>query len=306
MNVKAANAAEEEVDQDLADQADPEEGADTEQEGDDGAEDETDGEGSEAAAGAEPEEVVVTIGDAEPEADQQEAEVAKAPEWVRELRKSHRETSKRLRELEAENARLKGGAQPAEPAALVLGEKPTLASVGYDEAELDKQLEAWHERRQQIEAQKRQREQQAEAERKAWEATVAKHNERKAALKVRDMDEAEAVVDELFSPTQQGILLHVAENSAVLKYALGRNPAKARELAQITDLPKFIAALARLETQVKTMAKPKQVPQPERVIRGSGALPGSSDKHLERLRAEADKTGDRSKVAAYLRQKQAA
>ena len=83
-------------------------------------------------------------------------------------------------------------------------------------------------------------------------------------------------------------------------------PAKARELAKITDLPKFIAELVRVETQVKTMPKPKTAPQPERVIRGSGPLPASSDKQLDRLRAEADKTGDRTKVAAYLRQKQTA
>lgn len=306
MNVKAITAEDPETDPELAADgadADPEQGA---AEGEEG---QTEGEGSDPDAEipvGEAEELVVTIGDADPEAAAPEEDLSKAPPWVRELRKSHREDRKRLRDLEAENARLKGGAASAAPQAVTLGEKPTLAGSQYDEEKFAADLEAWHQRKAQVEAQQREREKQAEAERAAWDATVAKHNERKAALKVRDYEDAEEVVDSLFSPTQQGVLLHVAENSAILKYALGRNPAKARELAKITDLPKFIAELVRVETQVKTMPKPKTAPQPERVIRGSGPLPASSDKELERLRAEADKTGDRTKVAAYLRQKQTA
>lgn len=52
------------------------------------------------------EEVVVTIGEDSPTSD--EEDISQAPEWVRNLRKEHRETKRLLREKDAEIERLKG------------------------------------------------------------------------------------------------------------------------------------------------------------------------------------------------------
>ena len=90
-----------------------------------------------------------------------------------------------------------------------------------------------------------------------------------------------------------------SENPALVVYALGKNPKKAKELAAISDPVKFAFAVAKLETQLKVTPR-KTAPVPERQIRGSAQLSGAVDSTLERLRAEADKTGDRTKVAAYL------
>ena len=95
-----------------------------------------------------------------------------------------------------------------------------------------------------------------------------------------------------------------AKNPALVVYALGKNPAKAKELASISDPVKFAFAVANLEAQLKvTPRKPK--PEPERVLSGSSrAISGTVDSQLERLREEAARTGDMSKVMAYKRQKQ--
>jgi len=64
---------------------------------------------------------------------------------------------------------------------------------------------------------------------------------------------------------------------------------------------KLATAIGKLETQLKVSSK-KSPPPPEKAIRGSGSGSGSVDSTLERLRAEAEKTGNMSKVIAYKQQ----
>jgi len=110
-------------------------------------------------------------------------------------------------------------------------------------------------------------------------------------------------VDDALSVVQRGILVDCAKDPAALKYALGKNPAKLKELAAIDNPAHYTWALSQLETKLKVEPR-RTAPPPERVVRGSGSLSGTTDKTLESLMAEADKTGDRSKVAKYLRDRQ--
>ena len=92
-------------------------------------------------------------------------------------------------------------------------------------------------------------------------------------------------------------------------YALGKNPKKAKELAAINDPVKFAFAVAKLEAQLKVNPA-KRPPAPERAVTGGSApISGTTDSTLDRLRAEAERTGDMTKVIRYrqqLREKQAA
>jgi hypothetical protein len=257
-----------------------------------------DGDGS-YAEGEESEGVVVSIGD-EPVA-QEEEEQARAPEWLRELRKSNREKDRKLREQEAEITRLRGNSAPAE---VTLGTKPTLASCDFDEAKFEADLEAWHARKQTVEAQQREKQAAEQKAKDAWQSKLDGYSKSKAALKVSDFEDAEAVAKSLFSITQQGVIVAGSENAATLIYALGKNPKKAKELAALTDPVQFAWKAAQLETQLKVTPR-KAAPVPERTIRG-GATGAAIDSALSKLQAEADKTGDRSKVAAYLRNKKQA
>lgn len=219
-----------------------------------------------------------------------------APEWVKEVRKASREKDKLIRELQ------KKVAERETPApTLTLGPKPTLEGCEYDPDEFATKLEAWHERKLKVDAeQKSRQEQQAEQERQ-WKARLANHSKLAAELKVKDFEDATAPLESVLTDTQRGMIVHAADNSAVLLYALGKNPAKAKELASIADPVKFAFAVAKLETKLK-VAPRKAAPIPERTVRGNASVSGSVDATLARLEAEAEKTGNRTKVVAYKRE----
>jgi len=109
----------------------------------------------------------------------------------------------------------------------------------------------------------------------------------------------------MLNVTQQGVVIQGAENPALVIYALGKNPKKAKELASIADPVKFAFAIAKLETQLKVTGK-RTPPPPEKTV-GGGTAPirGAVDSNLERLREDAARTGDYSKVYAYKKQKRA-
>lgn len=252
-------------------------------------------EGAENGTPGDDETVIVTIGEESPPSDEEESR-APAPEWVKELRKSDREKTKRIRELEAEKLAL---AQPGKQAAEMA--RPTLADCEYDEEVFEAKLLAWQEQQAQARTQQQQKADALKKEQDAWQAKLTAHSTAKAALKVADYDEAEAVVSESLSVTQRSIIVSGADNSALVEYALGKNPAKAKELASITDPVKFAFAIARLETQLKVTPR-KAAPPPERKVSGNAAAAGGVDTKLTSLEAEADRTGDRSKVIAYKRE----
>lgn len=236
-------------------------------------------------------ELVVTIaGEAEPE------ESEAAPEWVRKLRKDHRELQREKRELED---KLKASVNP--PAgATVLGVKPTLESFDYDTEKFEQALTKWYDKKREIDEAALKADNAKREQEKAWQAKLQDHGKAKEALKAKDYDDAEAVVFDTLDITQQGIILQGAENSALVMYALGKNPKKAKELAGIKDHVKFAFAIAKLETQLKIT--PRKAPPPEKQISGSqGHSAAAADGALEKLRAEAERTGDYSKVTAHKR-----
>lgn len=234
--------------------------------------------------------LIVTIGDEPAEDDDHRA----APDWVRKLRQGNREKDRLLRERDAEIARLKGSAAAPAP----LGEKPKLADFAYDDDAYETALDAWKDRKREIEDQAAAR-QRAESDAKAaWQKTLEGYNKAKAALKVRDFDDAEAVVQDLLDTTQQGIIVAGATDPATVIYALGKNPKKAAELAGIKDPVKFAFAVAEVQSKMKVQPR-KQVPPPERTLRSGVAGAAAVDNTLDKLRAEALKTGDLSKVLAY-------
>lgn len=236
------------------------------------------------------EEFVVQIGDETPA----EAEAA-APPWVRDLRKRHQELAKRNRELEEQ---LRVNTAPAAPAA---GTKPTLEGCDYDAERYERDLAAWFERKRIQDAEQQRQEQEQRNAQRAWQEKLAAYTAAKATIKAPDYEDAEALVQEQFSVTQQGILLQGLENAALVVYALGKNPKRAKELAAITDPVRFAVAAGKLESQLKVTNRPKP-PAPPRAITSTAPVSGTVDSNLDRLRAEAEKTGDYSRVMAYRKQ----
>ena len=240
-------------------------------------------------------EIVVSIGDEKPA---EEDDPARAPAWVRDLRKANREKDRRIRELEQ---RINATA-PASAAQVVVGEKPTLASCNYDEDKYAADLEAWHGRKAEAAEQEAKARRTDEDARAAWQSRLNEYGAKAKALRVPDFEDAEGIVQDSLNIVQQGVILNGAENPALLVYALGKHPGKARELAAIQDPVKFAFAVAKLESQLKTTPR-KTAPAPEKAVRSSAPGAAAIGNQLERLQAEADKTGDRSKVIAYMRER---
>lgn len=268
------------------------EGQDEQQDG------ETPPEGEQGQEAGNDEHVVISIGDAPPAP---EEDAAKAPQWVRDLRISDREKAKEIRELKEKLQAATVGAKPAEPA-----KKPTLAECDYDEDTFESKLTAWHEQQSAIREAAKEKERSEQKANDEWQAQVDTYNKEKTALKVPDYEDAEATAVEILSVTQRGIIVSGAKNSATVMYALGKNPAKAKELASINNPVKFAFAVAELESKLKVTPR-KAPPAPERQVHGTTSVAiGAGDAELERLRADAAKTGDMSKVHAYKKSKRAA
>lgn len=232
-------------------------------------------------------EVTVSIGD-EPA-----KEAQPAPDWVRNLRK-------KTRELERENHALRAAATKQLP---VVGKEPSMADpdIDYDEEKYKAKYTAFLN-------QKRRADQEAEriaaaqvAEEQAWNAKLATYSQQKTTLKVKDFDDAESAVNDLLNERQLAVIVKYAKQPALVIYALGKNPGKAKQLSEVQDLLQFGIGISELEAQLKVTTKKTTPPAPEKQVVGSGSKSGSMDSHLDKLRDEAARTGDYTKVNAHKR-----
>lgn len=239
----------------------------------------------------EDEEVLITIGEESPTPEKEQA-----PEWVKELRRNYRETQREKKALEA---RIKELESPV-PKRVEVGQKPTLESHDYDAEKYEQSLADWYDRKRQADEEAKAASSREEEQQKAWQGQLNRYAEARSSLKVKDFDDAEAAVLDTLDQTQQGIVVQGAEDAAKVVYALGNNEDKMKELAQIKDPVKFAFAVAKLETQLKVKSK-RTPPPPEKKVGGNAPKSGVVDSTLDRLRADAQKSGDFSKLLEYKR-----
>lgn len=248
------------------------------------------------------EEVTVSIGNqAESETEDEEDETM-APPWVKELRLKYKETAKKNFELKQKLQELETKAVAPAPQAVDPGPKPTLESCDYDSDEFDAKLANWYETKAKAEAVKSRMKAEEEQAAKEFETHIHRYEGAKKKLRVKDFDLAELAVAEALSIQQRQILLEIADKPELVVYALGKNPAKLAELASVKKSVLFSKGITKLEGQLKVGTKKKKL-TPESKVRGSAALSGVVDGTLEKLRAEAERTGDYTKVHKYRREK---
>lgn len=263
---------------------------------DEESEDETTEEGAETQEESEEEqeteddELVVSIGEESPPP---QDEKEKAPEWVKELRKTHRETVSKLKKAEARIQELEQPKTKVEP----LGKKPTLEDFDYDTEQFEKEITKWYDKKREHDQKQQELEAAKQAEQQAWQTRLEEYNTAKTKLKVKDYDEAEAAIQDNFDVTQQGILLQGSDDPALLVYALGSNKTLVDQLSSIKDPVKFAFAVAKLEAKMKVSSR-KTPPPPEKKPTSTQKA-GPGDSTLDKLRAKAEKTGDYSEVIAY-------
>lgn len=228
------------------------------------------------------EELVIGFDGEDPDADKPDDSSV-----IRQLREENRKAKARLRELEQARA----------APAVQVGPKPTLESCDFDEEKFEEALDAWKDDKRKADEHQQTAQQQQKAQQEEWDAAADRYQGLKATLAAPDFDDAEIAVQEALGPVSAAIAM-VAEDPAKVVYALGKSPAKLAELAKLKNNPlKLAAAVARMEGQIKVTRR--SAPKPDTPVRGSGGLPGGTDKQLERLEREAATSGDRSKLIAY-------
>lgn len=215
---------------------------------------------------------------------------------VRHLRQQIRERDKQL------HASRKA---PQAEQLIEVGARPTLESCDYDSERFEQEFDAWVERGEQ----RRQQDQRLEAAQREqaqqWEQVKTGYATAKAKLPFADKEQAEATAFDSLSEVQQAVIAKYADNPALVIYAAGKNPTRLASLAGIEDPLKLAKEIGKLEATMK-VTKRARPPQPDRAVRGSAISASTTDKREKQLEDEADRTGDRTKLIQYRRERRQA
>lgn len=235
---------------------------------------------------------IVTIGD-EPSEEKEGESTEETPGWIKATRKSNRKLLSENKRLKREIEANKKAAEKEKP--VELGVKPTLSSCNFDDKKFEQELLTYHDRKRKVEEQSAKKAKIIEDQNAEYKARQEFYAAKKQEYGFKDMEEVEGLVSDTLSETQQGIIVEGAADSALLVYALGKNPKKLDALSKMNNPITFAFEVAKLEAQLKVSSK--KAPAPEKRITGAkpGALSGNTDKTLERLREE----GDFTKIVAY-------
>lgn len=227
---------------------------------------------------------------------------------LKDVQRREQEQARRTRELEEQLQALR----PAEPT-IDVGAEPDLDNYTdeYDtltpeaKAKFKADHAAWAQRKLDADAQKAQREQHQQQQHQQWQKRLVDVEEATGKLGVKDQKEAVQSFDSTFSIVQRGIVmgaLDEPQTSALMRYALGRNTSVARKLAAINDPVKFAVAIGELKATMKVTKGKKIAPAPDKRVKSGASGVAAVGNTLDRLEAEAAKTGDRTKVARYHRE----
>ena len=94
----------------------------------------------------------------------------------------------------------------------------------------------------------------------------------------------------------------LVDNPGKVVYALGKNsPAQLDRLSKLDDI-QFAKQIVLMEMQMSSKTKSRNQNKPKPKTHELEGAAGGADTRLAKLEAEADRTGDRSKVAAYKKQ----
>lgn len=242
------------------------------------------GQGDEAEASGDDEEDLIGFGDDEgsPPPKEESSTIRRMREQYEQVRRERDELRKLATKPKVE-----------------LGARPTLADVDYDEDRFETALDEWKSRKDEVEREERESQEQARKGAEQWAGYVQNYNTAKTQLRVKNFDEAEAAVFTAL-PEQHQALLMKSGRAAELVAALGNRPAELDALSKL-DLTDAAMMVGELRSKL-TVTKRKPSAQPDTPLRGNAAVSGVSDRELARLEKEADRTGDSSKLVAYRRQ----
>ena len=259
---------------------------DDEQDIDDGQDDEQDADGEEAESQDDSADDVLDFSFDDDGDSSDPFKGQEAPEWVKKVREENRELKRQLKQRESQQFEQQ-----------VLREKPTLDDHDYDSDAFEQDYAQWLQEKQQVDAQ-------VHAERQKYQQYHERYKADVDAIKAKapDYDEVELSVVNVLSEQKQGLLQMLVDNPAKVVYALGKNsPAQLDRLSKLDDI-QFAKQIVLMEQQMSSKTKSRNQNKPKPKTHELEGAAGGADTRLAKLEAEADRTGDRSKVAAYKKQ----
>lgn len=215
------------------------------------------------------------------------------PPLVKKLRDEIRERDKKL-------AAIRG----VEPQVVDAGPEPTLESCDYDEDAFKAKWREWNAASQQAEAVAAERARAAQLKEAENQQRLINYRAKAAALPVKDFEAAEQVVISRLPEISQAVLLSYTDDPAKMVYALAKHPQMLERIAAEPDPIRQIIMAREMEGKLKvTTRKKPPAPESETIQRGGAPVAVNADKEEARLEKEAERTGDRTALIAYRRQR---
>lgn len=223
---------------------------------------------------------------------EEEPEAVEETPRMKELRKQLREAHRTIRKYEVE--------PPAPKQKIQLGARPTWGDGDmwdYDSDKFDAALEAWLKDKSAYDQQEAEETKAKQTVEQEGNAIAEAYHARVKALALPDYDESLSAVEDELGPQKMNLLVAALPEAEKMIDALAKSPGKLKLLANITNMPRFVYEVSKLEGKVSPKMG-RKAPAPDAPVRGNAGTT-AGDNTLKRLEAEADKTGDRSKLIAY-------
>lgn len=212
-----------------------------------------------------------------------------------------RDLRKQLREQTRENRKLRKAQETKADELPELGPEPKLADYDYDEGKLIIAIREHDAKKRAHDSKADEVKKASDDQRAAWSGRFEEYNGAKEQYSSGVVDEAEATVMEAMSDQQQGAMIHaLGAEAANLVVGLGASPERLKKLSSIKDPTLFAFELGKQASAMKVTPPRKPNTSPEKRVTGS-APARSGDTTLETLRADAQESGNYSKVIAHKR-----
>lgn len=197
---------------------------------------------------------------------------------IKEMRRKLKERTRRVKELERQQANVASEVQAEE-----VGPRPTLESADYDEDRYAEELASWFEKKRQADDRVKAAEEKQQKIVQRFEQKRAAYDVERGKLGVPDFDQSEEAIKSAFNATGQGVILAASKEPAKVIYALSRSPETIKALAELADDPVVLSAeIARFESRIKLSPR-KPSTEPERRVRGGGSLDSPGKRDADRL-----------------------
>lgn len=206
------------------------------------------------------------------------AEDAEPSVVIKEMRRELKERTRRIKELEQQQATVASEIQAEE-----VGPRPTLEGAEYDEDRYAEELASWFEKKRQADDRVKAAEEKQQKIVQRFEQKRAAYDVEKGKLGVPDFERSEETIKSAFDATGQGVILAVAKEPAKVIYALSRSPEAMKGLVELADDPLMLAAeVVRFESRINLKPR-KPSTEPEKRIRGGGSLDRPGQRDADRL-----------------------